>query len=142
MTKGANLRKNAKCKHGFCSPMGNSAWCDFNKDRTIIQLPERCHNPKCNCQKQFTFTPKQYMLEGNGFKKPLKKIFEKSRAAWNKNMKPALNIVSTYIGTAVSARTRNPQIGKATSDHLKSISGGKILSLTDMHGHGFRLKVG
>ena len=42
---------------------------------------------------------------------------------------------------AVSARTKNLQIGKATSDNSKSISGGKILSLTDMHGHGLGLKV-
>ena len=41
---------------------------------------------------------------------------------------------------AVSARTTNSQIGKATSDILKSISGGKSLSLTDMHGNGLRLK--
>ena len=39
----------------------------------------------------------------------------------------------------VSARTKNPQICKATSDILKSKSGGK-LSLTDMHGRGLRLK--
>ena len=42
---------------------------------------------------------------------------------------------------AVSAGTKNPQIGKATSDILKSISGCKILSLTDLHGNGLRLKV-
>ena len=41
----------------------------------------------------------------------------------------------------VSARTKNPQIGKATNDFLKSISGGKKLSLTDMHGNRLRSKV-
>ena len=42
---------------------------------------------------------------------------------------------------AVSAKTKNLQFGTATSDIIKSISGGKILSLTDMHGRGLRLKV-
>ena len=40
----------------------------------------------------------------------------------------------------VSARTKNPQIVRATSDILKSKSGGKNLSLTDMQGQGLRLK--
>ena len=43
-----------------------------------------CHNPKCNCQKQITFTPKQFQLEGNGFKNTMKKIFKGSQTAWNK----------------------------------------------------------
>ena len=64
----------------------------------------------------------------------MKKIFKGNQTAWKKLLKPAVNIASPYIGMAVSAKTKNPQIGKATSDILKSISGGKILSLTDMHG--------
>ena len=42
---------------------------------------------------------------------------------------------------AVSARTKNIKFGKATSDILKSISGGRVLSLTDLHGNKLRLKV-
>ena len=42
---------------------------------------------------------------------------------------------------AVSAKTKNPKIGRATTNILKSVSGGKILSLTDIHGRGLRLKV-
>ena len=42
---------------------------------------------------------------------------------------------------AASAKTKNPKKGQATTNILKSISGGKILLLTDMHGHGLRLKV-
>ena len=56
-------------------------------------------------------------------------------------MKPALNIASPYIAMVLSARTKNPQIGKATSDILKSINGAQIWSLTNMHGHGLRIKV-
>ena len=42
---------------------------------------------------------------------------------------------------AVGAKTKNPKVAQATTNILKSISGGKILSLTDMHDHGLRLKV-
>ena len=45
---------------------------------------------------------------------------------------------------AVSAKTKDPRVGQAMTHFfhiLKSISVGKILSLTDMHGHGLGLKV-
>ena len=44
---------------------------------------------------------------------------------------------------AVSAKTKNPRLRQALANILKSISGGrgKILSLTDMHVPGLRLKV-
>ena len=58
-----------------------------------------------------------------------------------KFLKPAVNVAAPFIGMAVSARTKNPKIGQATTSILKSISGGKILSFTDMHGNGLRLKV-
>ena len=61
--------------------------------------------------------------------------------AWKKFLKSALNIASPYIGMALSAKTKNPKIGQATTTILKSLSGGKILNLTDMHGSGLRLKV-
>ena len=31
--------------------MSNSAWCDLNSKGDILQLHEKCPNPKCNCQK-------------------------------------------------------------------------------------------
>ena len=43
---------------------------------------------------------------------------------------------------AVEAKTTNPKIGQATTNILNSMSGGKSLSLTDMHsGAGLRLQV-
>ena len=42
---------------------------------------------------------------------------------------------------AVGAKSKNKQVGVATTNILKSLTGGKILSLTDMHGNGLRLKV-
>ena len=35
-----------------------------------------CHNTKRNCQKQIIFTPKQFQLEGIGFKNTMKKMFK------------------------------------------------------------------
>ena len=49
--------------------MSNSAWCDLNKNCTVLKLHDKCHNSKGKCQKQITFSPKQFQLEGAGFKK-------------------------------------------------------------------------
>ena len=81
------------------------------------------------------------MLEGGSIKSKLQKIFRGTQVAWNKFLKPAINATAPIIGMAVSAKTKNPNVGAATTNILKSISGGKILSLTDMHGRGLRLKV-
>ena len=41
-----------------------------------------------------------------------------------------------------AAKTKNPEISKATGSILKSKSGGKKLNLTDLHsGAGLRLRV-
>ena len=81
------------------------------------------------------------MLEGGSIKSKLQKIFRGTKTAWDKILKPALNIANPYIGMAVSARTKNPKVGQATANILKTLTGGKILSLTDMHGRRLRLKV-
>ena len=39
--------------------MSNSAWCDLNNKGDLLKLPDKCRNPKCNCQKITTFTPHQ-----------------------------------------------------------------------------------
>ena len=53
-----------------------SNWCNLNRNFTVLKVHDLCHNPKCNCQKQFTFTPKQYMLEGDGFRNTMEKLFK------------------------------------------------------------------
>ena len=73
MTRAEDFFKSGKSTHGHRSAMSNSAWCDLNKNCTVLKLHDFCHNPKCKCQKQITFSPKQFQLEGNGFKKILKK---------------------------------------------------------------------
>ena len=141
MTRGEDFIKNAKCTHGHRSAMSNSAWCDSNKKCTVLKLHDMCHNPKCNCQKQITFNPKQFQLEGGSIKSKLQKNFRGTQSAWNKFLKPAVNVAALFIGMVVSAKTKNPKVGQATTNILRSISGGKVLSLTDMHGKGLRLKV-
>ena len=121
--------------------MSNSAWTDLNSKCIILKLHDKCPNPKGGCQKIITFTPHQYMLEGGSIKSKLQKIFKGTQTAWNKILKPAINAAATFIGMAVSAKTKNPKVGQATTNILKSTSGGKILSLTDIHGNGLRLKV-
>ena len=81
------------------------------------------------------------MLEVGADKSKLQKFFRGTQTAWNKFLKPAINATALFVGMALSAKTKNPKVGQATAKILKSISGGKILSLTGMHGHRLRLKV-
>ena len=141
MTRGEDFIKNSKCTHGRQLAMSNSAWCDLNKNCTVLKLHDMCHNPKCKCKKQITFSPNQFTLEDGAIKSKLKSVFKGTEKAWIKFLKPALNIASPYIGMAVSAKTKDPKIGQAATKIQKSISGGKILSLTDMDGRRLRLKV-
>ena len=141
MTKAENFIKRGKCKNIHCSSMSISAWTDLNSKGNKLKLHDKCPNPKCGCQKIITFTPHQYMLEGGSIKSKLQKIFRGTQTSGNNFLKPAINATAPFIGMAVSAKTKNPKVGQKTTNILKSISGGKILSLTDMHGHGLRLKV-
>ena len=78
MTRGQDFIKNAKCTYGQRSGMSISAWCDLNKNCNVSKLHNMCHNPKCKCQKQITFSPNQFQLEGAGFKNKMIKIFKGS----------------------------------------------------------------
>ena len=71
----------------------------------------------------------------------MKKIFKGSEKMWNKFLKPGLKMATPIISAAVTAKTKNPQSARVTNSILKSSTGGKILSLTDIHGRGLRLKV-
>ena len=141
MTRGESFMKRGKCKKNHCSSVSTSAWTELNSHGNILKLHDKCSNPKCNCQKMITFTPHQIMLEGGSIKSKLQKTFRGTQTAWKKFRKSAVNKAAPFIGMAVSAKTKNPKVGQATTNILKSISGGKILSLTDMHGRGLRLEV-
>ena len=121
--------------------MSNSAWCDLIKKCTVLKLHDMCHNPKGKSQKQITFTPKQFQLESGSIKSKLQKILRGTQTAWNKFLKPALKIATPIISAGVAMMTKNHQSAQVTSTILKTLTGGKILRLTDMHGRGLRLKV-
>ena len=136
MKRGEDYIRNDKRSHGHRSTMSNSSWWDLNKNCTVLRLHDMCHNPKSKCQKQITFSPNQFQLEGDGFKNTMKKIFKGSQTAWSKLLKTTKNTPAP-----VGAKSKNKQVGATTTNILKSLTGGKILSLTDMHGRGLRLKV-
>ena len=140
MTKGEDFIKKGKCKNIHSSPMSISAVCDLNSKEDMLKLLDKCPNSKCNCQKIINFTPRQYMLEGGPIKSKLQKSFEGTDSGSNIFLKPAINATAPFVGMAVKAKTKNYKIGPATTNILKRISGSKILSLTDMHGNGLRLK--
>ena len=71
MNRAENFIKKAKSKHGHRSVLSISAWCDSSKYFTVLKLHDMCHNPKCNCQKQSTFNPKQNQFEGGSIKDKL-----------------------------------------------------------------------
>ena len=60
---------------------------------------------------------------------------------WKTFLKPAVKVAAPFNDMVVSAKTKNPKVGQAATNILKSILGGKILSLTDIYGHGLCLKV-
>ena len=136
MTRGEDFIKKGRCSKNHCSDMPNSAWTDLNSKGNILKLHDKCPNPRCNCQKIMTFTPHQYMLEGGSIQSRLQKIFKGTQTAWDKFIKPGLKMASPLISAAVAAKTKNPQSAQVTNSILKSLTGGKILSLTDMHGNG------
>ena len=116
-----------------------SAWWDLNNKGDILKLHDKC--PKGNCQKLTTFTLHQFMLEGGSIKNKLQKIFRGTKEAWDSFIKPGLKIATPLISAAVAAKTKNPQSVQIKNSILKLLTGGKILSLTDLHGNGLRLKV-
>ena len=128
MTRGEGFIKSAKCSHGLKSAMSNSAWCVLNKNCTVLKLPDMCHKAMCKCQKQITFSPNQFQLEGAGFKKTMKKVFRGSQLAWNEFLKPTIDTLAPVIGMAVGAKSKNAKVGATTTNILKPLTGGKILS--------------
>ena len=64
MTRGEIFITNAKGTHGHRSTVSSSAWCDLNKNCTVLKLLDMGHNPKSNCQIQNTFTTEEFQLQG------------------------------------------------------------------------------
>ena len=124
--------------------MSNCARTDSNSKGNILKLHDKCPNLKCAWQKIITFTPHQYMLEGGSIKSKLQKVFrgtKETKEAWDSFIELGLKMATPLISAAVAEKTKNPQWAQATNSILKSLTGGKLLSLTDLHGNGLRLKV-
>ena len=51
-----------------------------------------------------------------------------------------MKLACPIISAGVVAKIKNPQTGKVTSSILLTLTGGKILSITNMHVLGLRLK--
>ena len=121
--------------------MSTSDWCDLNKDCAVFKLLDMCHNPKCICQKQITFTAKQFQHDGGSIRSKLQKHIQGTQTAWNIFPEPGLKLAAPLISAAIAAKTKNSQSAQITKNILKSLTGGKILSLTDLHGNGLRTKI-
>ena len=106
MTRVENFIKKAKCKNNHCSAMSNSTWCELNSEGDNLKIHDLCHKPKCKCQKQITFTTKQFQLEGAGFKKTMGKLFGGTEKMWKNLIEPGLKIATPIIPAVVSAKTR------------------------------------
>ena len=120
--------------------MSKIVWCDLNNDNNL-RLLDFCPSPKCICEKQNTFTSKQFQLEVAGFKNAMKKRLRGSQKTGNSFLKPTINTLAPVVGMVFGVRNKNPEVGQATTNILTSISGGKQSSLTDMHGIGLGLNV-
>ena len=81
------------------------------------------------------------MLEGGSIKSKLPKNFRGTKKTWDSFIKPGLKMATPLISAAVATKTKNPRSAQITNNILKSLTGGKILSLTELHGNGLRLKV-
>ena len=92
--------------------------------------------------KKNTFTPRQYEMEGVGFKIEMnRKIFKGTEKTKKKFLKTAIIVVAPFNGNAVAGKSKNPKTSRNTFDILETIGGGKTLKLTDMHGNGLKLRV-
>ena len=124
MTKSEDFIKNAKCSYGHRSAMSNSAWCDLNKNCTVLKLHDMCHSSKCRCQKQIIFSPKQFQLEGGSIRSKLKSICKATKTAWDDCLKPALKIATSNVSAGVGKKTKNRQSAQITNKFLKSLTRG------------------
>ena len=66
---------------------------------------------------------------------------EQKQKAWDSFIRPGLKMATPLLSAAVAAKTKNPQSAQVTYSILKSVTGGRVLNLTDMHGNGLILKV-
>ena len=81
------------------------------------------------------------MFEAGSIKSELQIFFRGTEKNWDSFIKPRLKTTTPLISAAAAAKTKSPESAQITKDILKSLTSGKVLSLTDMHGCGLILKV-
>ena len=131
------FEQNAKFKHGECTVMSNTAWCYLNSKGDLMKLHHKYPKNKCSCQKMINFNPSQFETERSGLKSKSQTIFKGFQTARNEFLKPAVRAAGPFIEKAVGAKNEKPQVAQATTNILKSISGGNVPSLTDVYGKDF-----
>ena len=77
IAKSQNFEKGAKRKSIQSSLMSHQAWCYLNNKGEVLKGHDMCPNSKGTCQKRITFSPRQFQLEGAGFKKNITRIFQR-----------------------------------------------------------------
>ena len=90
MTRGSDFIKSGKCSHGHRSAMSNSAWCDSNKNCTVLKLRDMCHNPKCKCQKMITLLLINFNLKADRLNLNYKKYLRVHKQLGINSSKPLL----------------------------------------------------
>ena len=80
------------------------------------------------------------MVEVNRIKTRLRKTFKSTQKAWDRFLKPALSVTAPLIGMPAGYEIKIPKPVQALTIILESISGGRVLSLTDLHS-GCKLKL-
>ena len=63
--------------------MSIAAWCDLKSKGDTLKSQDVCHKTRCKCLKQVTFTPRQRQLDGEEFRKTMKKVFKGTEKMWN-----------------------------------------------------------
>ena len=83
--------------------MSNLSLCDLDNEVNLLKVQDTFPNTKCKCQKQLTFIPNQFQLEGAGFRNETKKKYietEKTRITF---VKPGLKKTSPVPSAGVAA---------------------------------------
>ena len=75
-------------------------------------------------------------------KENYRKNFKGTQWVWNNLLNPAVKVAAPFVGMAVGAKTKTPEVAQATTNILGSMSrSGRVLNLTDLFGKGVKTKV-
>ena len=99
------------------------------------------HNLNVNIKNKVLFLSDNFTLKKLDLELNHREVLKAFNQLGINFLKTAPNMTAFVVGMAVGAKTKNPQVAQGSTNILERISRGKILSLTEMHGHGLRLGV-